>query len=132
MPPVTWSRRAAISSSDPLGGTMNTKLVLISLTLAGCGGQLGDDPGDTAGFLVHPVQPAPAYIEWQFDNCLSEDQRLGLAQALQQLHAQNLPEITPEVGYSNCDGDGQERGGLFPYGTSQASAELTRAAIAIR
>jgi hypothetical protein len=115
-----------------LGTVLVATAVAASLLAAGCSGELGAPADDTADLIRNPIRPAPAYIEWQFDSCLTPDQRIGLPQALQQVHAQTLPEITPSVAFSSCDSDGQERGGLFPYGTSQASAELTRAAIAIR
>jgi hypothetical protein len=111
------------------------------LLSSGCGGAVPGPDDDTSGFSAvgggtgyKPIVfPAPALVEWQFDACLTPNQRNGLIAALQQVHASELAELTPSVGLSVCSSvDGQERGGLFFTNTSAAGRNLTVSSLAIR
>jgi hypothetical protein len=109
-----------------------------SLLASGCGGEVPGPDNDSAGFSVGGgigtkpiVLPAPALIEWQFDACITQDQRDGLIQALQQMHAWAMPELSPSVGLSVCGTDGMERGALFAANTNATGRNITVSRIAI-
>lgn len=104
-----------------------------SLLASGCGGEVPEPADDSEGFIINPIKPAPALVEWQFDVCLTPDQRAGLIAALQQIHTNELPELTPSVGLSVCSTtDGQERGALFAINTNVTGRSVTVSSLAIR
>jgi hypothetical protein len=114
-----------------------------SLLASGCSGEVGGPDEDPAGFAFNPgrivgptpvkpvLLPAPAYVMWQFDYCLTQNERDGLILALQDLH-KKVPALLPSVGQSQCGTDGQERGALFATDTLPAARSLTVNAVAIR
>ncbi len=113
---------------------MNKLLVLATLAAAACDGSISGDPGiDEAAILQKTTPPAPPYVAWQFQGCLDVDHRNGLIAALQAVNAHWFAgsAAAQTASLSLCI-NGDERGGLFASGSSDAGRRATLANLSIR
>jgi hypothetical protein len=93
--------------------TLVLVLALSAAATVGCSAPSAEDGMLDQDIRIGPRPPAP-FIGWQFRDCITPNQRAGLAAALLDFYArfQPLHPLAGLVGDSQCL-DGEEKGGLF-------------------